>query len=107
MQIFEEWLNESHPSTWQGDGYYRYNGGLYKNKDDHGKNFAFLYDEELNSYKLSPAYDITSTPTKFEHEMTVNGNGNPTEEDLMLIAKHFKLSIQTCQNIIKELKNKL
>ena len=35
MKTFKEWLNESHPSTWQGDGYYRYNGGLYKNKDDY------------------------------------------------------------------------
>ena len=80
---------------------------FYKNKDDHGKNFSFLYDEELKSYKLSPAYDITSTPTKFEHEMTANGNGNPTEEDLLFIAKHFKLSITKCKQIIEEIKNKL
>ncbi|MEG1806405.1 MAG: type II toxin-antitoxin system HipA family toxin, partial [Clostridia bacterium] len=41
---------------------------LYGNKDDHGKNFAFLYDEKLKGYKLSPAYDITRTPYKIEHE---------------------------------------
>lgn len=41
MKIFEDWLIESHPSTWQGDGYYSYRGGRYKNRDDyneyHGK----------------------------------------------------------------------
>jgi hypothetical protein len=35
MKIFEDWLIESHPSTWQGDGYYTYRGGHYKNKDDY------------------------------------------------------------------------
>jgi len=41
---------------------------FFGNKDDHGKNFAFLYDESLGGYKLSPAYDITKTPDKAEHE---------------------------------------
>ena len=77
---------------------------LYKNKDDHGKNFAFLYDEVQNGYKLSPAYDITKTHNKFEHEMTVLGIGNPTESDLLNFAKEMKLSLKECEEIIKTIK---
>ncbi len=77
---------------------------LYKNKDDHGKNFSFLYDESIKSYRLSPFYDITSLPNKAEHEMTVNGIGNPKEKDLLDIAKKFKLSTAKCFDIINKIK---
>lgn len=80
---------------------------FYKNRDDHGKNFAFIYDENIKGYKLSPAYDITSLPNKPEHEMTVNLNGNPTESDLMQIAYDFQLSKNECEKIIKTIKNVL
>ena len=73
---------------------------FYKNRDDHSKNFAFLYNEKLEGYVLSPAYDLTKTEEKFEHEMTVNGNGNPTKEDLLAVAKEFKLSLVKCKAII-------
>ncbi len=78
---------------------------FYGNMDDHGKNFAFLYDEEKKSYKLSPFYDITNTKDKFEHEMTVNGVGNPTEKDLLEVAKKMKLSMCTCVEILNRIKN--
>lgn len=77
---------------------------LYENKDDHGKNFSFIYDEDLKSYKLSPAYDLTKTKNKLEHEMTVNGNGNPTIDDLLAIAESMHLSIERCKSIIKKIK---
>lgn len=73
---------------------------LYDNKDDHGKNFSFLYDEDKRGYVLSPAYDLTKTPNKLEHEMTVNGIGNPSKEDLLKIGKQLKLSIKLCNSII-------
>ena len=77
---------------------------FYKNCDDHGKNFSFLYDENIKGYTLSPAYDLTKTPNKPEHEMTVMGNGQPTETDLLNLAKEFMLSISKCQNIINQIK---
>ena len=77
---------------------------FYENKDDHAKNFAFIYDEQMQKYKLSPAYDITQTKNKFEHEMTVNGNGNPTENDMITLAKDFGLSLNTCREIIDNIK---
>lgn len=80
---------------------------LYGNKDDHGKNFAFLYDEDKEGYKLSPFYDITQTKDKFEHEMTVNGVGNPTEKDLFEVAKIMKLSMRKCKDIIAKIKEVL
>lgn len=80
---------------------------FYKNKDDHGKNFSFIYDEELKGYRLSPAYDTTSQPNKAEHEMTVNMNGKPTEADLLQIGRDFNLSRKKCEETIKTIKNVL
>lgn len=77
---------------------------FYKNRDDHGKNFSFLYDENVGGYKLSPAYDLTALPNKPEHEMMVNGNGKPTESDLLEIAKKFTLSSKRCKKIIANIK---
>lgn len=75
---------------------------LYGNKDDHGKNFAFLYNELKGGYELSPMYDITKTIDKLEHEMTVLSKGNPSEDDLLEIAKMFNLSLIKCKEIIKK-----
>lgn len=80
---------------------------LYGNKDDHSKNFAFMYDEKLNKYILTPAYDITKTSDKFEHEMTINGNGNPTIDDMLELASNFNLSIPKCKEIIDDIKKVL
>lgn len=78
---------------------------FYKNRDDHSKNFAFIYDEKRGGYALSPAYDLTSVPYKPEHEMTVNSNGNPTEADLLALARDFNLSIDKCTAIITNIKH--
>lgn len=80
---------------------------FYGNKDDHGKNFAFVYDGVKKGYTLSPFYDITRTKDKFEHEMTVNGAGNPTEQDLLDAAKFMKLSLRKCKEIIARVKETL
>ena len=80
---------------------------FYGNRDDHGKNFAFLYNEKKGGYEISPAYDITPTPNKPEHEMTVLGNGNPTENDLLKIAKEIKLSVKESKEIIEIVKHVL
>lgn len=77
---------------------------LIGNKDDHSKNFSFIYDEGIKKYKLSPAYDLTITNDKYEHEMTVNRNGNPTENDLLCLAKDFNLSKKRCIEIINKIK---
>lgn len=77
---------------------------LYGNKDDHGKNFAFLYDENQKSYVLSPFYDITKTENQIEHKMTCLGNGNPTEKDLVEMSKIVGIPSQKCEKIISNIK---
>ncbi len=77
---------------------------FFENKDDHGKNISFLYDESQKGYRLAPAYDLTQTKNRYEHEMTILGNGNPTEEDLLKMAKEFKLSMKRVIDIIDRVK---
>lgn len=78
---------------------------LYGNKDDHSKNHSFYYDEELKGYRLTPAYDITKTTLNFEHEMTVNGNGSPTNQDLIKIQEIIGLEYSKCMDIINNISN--
>ena len=70
------------------------------NCDDHGRNFAFIFDEKLHSYKLSPAFDLTKTDTMTEHEMTVHWKGNPSENDLIEIGNIMKIPKHKCTEII-------
>lgn len=78
---------------------------LYGNRDDHGKNISFLYDEALGGYRLSPAYDLTRTADKPEHEMTVMGNLNPTEKDLLAAAAYVGLSKGKTRAIVDRVKD--
>ena len=39
--------------------------------------------------------------------MTVNRKGNPTEEDLLQVAKDFNLSLDKCKKIIEKIKEVL
>ena len=61
------------------------------NRDDHSKNFSFLYKDE--DWKLSPAYDLTySSSIGGEHATTINGNGsNPGIDDIMEVARKTKM----------------
>ena len=75
------------------------------NRDDHAKNFSFLYDETEKRWKLSPAYDLTySNSIGGEHATGVHGNGkNPTAEDLLAVAVQIgmdkKQAIRIIQNV--------
>ncbi len=70
------------------------------NRDDHSKNFSFLFDE--GRWRLSPAYDLTfSSSIGGEHATTIDGNGkNPSVEDLLSVAKNIKLDLKKAQKII-------
>lgn len=67
------------------------------NRDDHSKNFSYLYDEQNACYRLAPAYDLTySSSLNGEHATTVNGNGvNPGLEDILAVAD--KIGIRKAQ----------
>ena len=64
------------------------------NRDDHSRNFSFLYKEDESRWVLSPAYDLTwSSSIGGEHATTVHGNGiNPGREDILAVAKGIGLS---------------
>lgn len=72
------------------------------NRDDHSKNFSFLYDEDENRWHLSPAYDLTYSSTYYgEHTTTVDGNGkNPGEKELLSVGRKAGMKEADCMKII-------
>ena len=77
------------------------------NRDDHSKNFTYLYDENENSWKLSPAYDLTySNSIGGEHATTVNGNGkDPELEDILAVAKNIGLNVAKARKLALDIKD--
>lgn len=76
------------------------------NRDDHAKNFSFLYDETLNRWAISPAYDLTFSSTYYgEHTTSVDGNGaNPGEKELLNVGLKAGLSKNECLSIISKIR---
>jgi len=74
------------------------------NRDDHSKNFSFLYDE--GKWSLSPAYDLTySNSIGGEHATTVAGNGlNPGMEELLSVAKQIGINEKWAKNTAQEIR---
>ncbi len=64
------------------------------NRDDHSKNFTYMYREGEKRWVLSPAYDLTySNSLGGEHATTVNGNGiNPGMDDVLAVAKKIGIN---------------
>ena len=83
------------------------------NRDDHSKNFSFIYNEDLNKWELSPAYDLTySYSINGEHATTINGNGvNPGLNDILKVAEKIgsdkkkaeKIAIEIRETVRKDL----
>ena len=59
------------------------------NRDDHSKNFSWLYNESQKQWQISPAYDLTySNSIGGEHATTIDGEGkNPSLENLLSVAQ--------------------
>ena len=79
------------------------------NRDDHAKNFSFMYDEKSDKWKLSPAYDLTYSNTYWgEHTTSVDGNGkNPETKELLSVGVRAGLKKDRCENLIKEIHKKV
>lgn len=80
---------------------------LFDNQDDHAKNFSFIYDDRIKTYRLSPAYDITPGRTYYgEHTTSVNGKGkNITDEDMLKVAINNKINFNDAKAIIAKCKS--
>jgi len=76
------------------------------NRDDHSKNFAFLYEPETG-WRLSSAYDLTySNNTGGEHATTINGNGsNPSIKDLYAVAEATGVSKEIYKYITEKVRD--
>lgn len=77
------------------------------NRDDHSKNFTFLYDEKKQGWILSPAYDLTdSVSIGGEHATCVNGNGkNPGFSDILEVARKIGIKDQKAKDIATAIKD--
>jgi len=74
---------------------------LTSNKDDHSKNFSFIYKN--NKWQVAPAYDLVySDGFNGQHTTTVLGEGNPKKEHLFALAKEIGLAKKTYENIFDE-----
>lgn len=76
------------------------------NRDDHSKNFAYLYDEREGRWRLSPAYDLTySYSIGGEHATTVHGNGrNPGTGEILAVADQISMDRRRAKRIAEEIR---
>ena len=75
------------------------------NRDDHSKNFSFLYNENECRWIMSPAYDLTySNSQGGEHATTVDGEGkNPGMEQILQVAKRAGVDARYAKQRAKEI----
>ena len=78
------------------------------NRDDHSKNFSFLFDDTKKEWHLSPAYDLTySFSFNGEHATTINGEGkSPTLDDILAVAKNIGIKEKFAKDIASDIKEK-
>lgn len=75
------------------------------NRDDHSKNFSFLYEENEKRWVLSPAYDLTySSSQGGEHATTVDGEGKtPGIDNILQVAKKSGIDLRYARRRAKEI----
>ena len=78
---------------------------LTHNRDDHSKNFSFLYKN--NKWQVSPVYDLVySEGMGGEHATSIDDEGkNPKETHIMAVAKNAGLDQRKAKVIFEEVKN--
>ncbi len=81
---------------------------IFKNLDDHAKNFSFFYDDVNQKYNLCPAFDLTKGTTFFgEHTTSINGKGKDiSDDDMIKLALEFGIKEDIAKDIIKLTKEK-
>ena len=78
---------------------------LIQNKDDHAKNFSFIYD--LGKWRLAPAYDLLPFVEGYhgQHATSVLNQGNPTIDDMLKVGEMVRISRKKGLMIIDQVKN--
>lgn len=76
------------------------------NRDDHAKNFSYLYDRARDEWHLSPGYDLTeNSGINGEHTTAVNGKGKEiTIDDMTVIGTRAGISRARCIAIAKDIR---
>lgn len=79
------------------------------NRDDHPKNFSFLYDEKKDCWRMSPAYDLTYSNTYYgEHTTTVDGEGaSPGLREILVVGVSAGLGKKYCEGIARVIQEKV
>ena len=79
---------------------------LTHNRDDHVKNFAFLFDDVNLQWRMSPAYDLSwSAGPGGEHTMTIAGEGkSPTMGDIQTLAQQADISHRELTEIFEQVR---
>lgn len=79
---------------------------LIENKDDHAKNFSFIYKK--NEWMLSPAYDIIpSEGFNGYHTSSINDRNQPVKEDLFVVAEKVGLKRDKAIKIYNEMNDSI
>lgn len=78
---------------------------LIENKDDHAKNFSFIWRE--GKWHLSPAYDLLPNIEGYhgQHATSVMGNGNPTDADMIAAGESIRINAHRGKQIIEEIRS--
>ncbi|WP_308810034.1 type II toxin-antitoxin system HipA family toxin [Bifidobacterium callitrichos] len=79
------------------------------NRDDHAKNFSYLYDRDKGEWHLSPGYDLTENPgINGEHTTAVNGKGRGiTIGDLTMVGTRAGIARARCISIAKDIRERV
>ncbi|MDR3265270.1 MAG: type II toxin-antitoxin system HipA family toxin [Synergistaceae bacterium] len=74
------------------------------NRDDHAKNFAFLYDG--GRWRASPVYDLVyAEGMGGEHATTIDGEGkNPTDKDILRVAQKIGMPDRRAKTLMGEIR---
>lgn len=79
------------------------------NRDDHAKNFSYLFDRSSGGWRLSPAYDLTENPgINGEHTTAVNGKGKGISiKDMAEIGMRAGMSRNSCLSIASSIRERV
>ena len=81
---------------------------LTHNRDDHAKNFSFLYTDD-DGWRLAPAYDLTYSDTYWGEQTTsVCGKGKDiSEKELIKVGTEAGLTKASCIEYLNQIHDKI